>query len=144
MTKQETVHGTDDFLRAHARGNSGHAANMLAAMPHVRSKRLVPIAVSSLARSPALPDVQTVAESALGFEATSWWGIVATKGSPPAAIQALNRGIVRALGSPEMKKFFAGLGAEARGTTPREFDAFIRSELVKWAKVVKESGARAD
>ena len=119
-------------------------ANMLAALPQVKSKRLVPVAVSSKTRSPALPDVQAVAESAPGFEALSWWGIVATKGSPPATVEALNREIVRALNTPEMKTFFTNLGAEAKPTTPREFDAFIRSELVKWAKVVKESGARAD
>lgn len=119
-------------------------ANMVAALPQVRSKRLVPVAVTSLKRTSALPDVPSVAETAPGFEATSWWGVVATGGTPPDVVDALNREIVKALGGPDMKTFFSGVGAEPRPTTPQEFSAFIRSELTKWAKVVRESGARAD
>ncbi|HET7158232.1 MAG TPA: tripartite tricarboxylate transporter substrate binding protein [Burkholderiales bacterium] len=119
-------------------------ANMLAVMPHVRAKRLTPIAVSSLTRSSALPDLPAVAEMAPGFEAMSWWGIATTHGSPVAHINALNDTIVKALHSSDMKTFMENLGADPRPTTPREFDAFIKSELTKWAKVVKESGARAD
>jgi tripartite-type tricarboxylate transporter receptor subunit TctC len=119
-------------------------ANMTTALPHVRSKRLVPIAVTSLTRSSSLPDVPTVAETVSGFEATSWWGIVAPRATPAAIVDSLNREIVKVLGSSDMKTFMAGLGADARGTTPREFDSFIRSELAKWSKVVKESGARAE
>ncbi len=119
-------------------------ANMLAVMPHVRSKRLVPIAVSSLTRTAALPDVPAVAELAPGFEAMSWWGVVTTKGAPASTVAALNGAIVKALQSSDMQAFMANLGAEPRATTPREFDTFIRSELTKWAKVVRESGARVD
>lgn len=119
-------------------------ANMLAVMPHVRAKRLVPVAVSSLTRSPTLPDVPAVAELAPGFEAMSWWGIVTTRGTPAATVNALNDAIVKGLASADMKAFMANLGADPRPTTPKEFDGFIRSELTKWAKVVKESGARAD
>ncbi len=119
-------------------------ANMTAGLPQVRSKRLVPIAVTSLARSSSLPDVPAMAETVPGFEATSWWGVVTTRGTPPGVVDALNREIVKALNAPDMKAFMAGLGAEPRATTPQEFSAFIRFELAKWAKVVKESGARAD
>ncbi|OFZ86038.1 MAG: LacI family transcriptional regulator [Betaproteobacteria bacterium RIFCSPLOWO2_12_FULL_62_58] len=119
-------------------------ANMVAALPQVQSKRLVPIAVTSLKRASALPDVPPVAETAPGFEATSWWGVVATGGTPPGVVDALNREIVKGLGAPDMKAFFARVGAEPRGMTPQEFAAFIRSELAKWGKVVRESGARAD
>ena len=119
-------------------------ANMVAALPQVRSKRLVPVAVTSLKRASALPDVPAVAETAPGFEATSWWGVVATRGTPPDVVDALNREIVKGLGAPDMKTFFAGVGAEPRGMTPQEFSAFIKSELAKWRKVVRESGARAD
>jgi tripartite-type tricarboxylate transporter receptor subunit TctC len=119
-------------------------ANMTTALPHVRSKRLVPIAVTSLTRLASLPDVPTVAETVSGFEATSWWGIVVPRATPAAIVDSLNREIVKVLGSSDMKTFMAGLGADARGTTPREFDSFIRSELAKWSKVVKESGARAE
>ena len=119
-------------------------ANMVAALPQVSAKKLVPIAVTSLTRSPTLPDVPAVAESAPGFEATSWWGVVTTRGAPQDRVDALNREIVKALASADMKSFMGTLGAEPRGTTPQEFGAFIRAELTKWSKVVKESGARAD
>lgn len=119
-------------------------ANMVAALPHVRSKRLVAIAVTSLARSSSLPDVPAVAETVPGFEATSWWGVVTTGGTPQRVVDALNAEIVNALNTPDMRAFMARLGAEPRGMTPQEFAAFIRSELAKWGKVVRDSGARAD
>ena len=119
-------------------------ANMVAALPLVRSKRLTPIAVTTLKRSSALPDIPAIAESAPGFEATSWWGVVSTKGTPPDVVNALYREIVKGINAPEVKTFFANAGVEPGGTTPLEFAAFIKSELAKWGKVVKESGARAD
>jgi tripartite-type tricarboxylate transporter receptor subunit TctC len=119
-------------------------ANSVAALPHVRTKRLVALAVTSLTRSSSLPDVPAVAETIPGFEATSWWGIVAPRATPAAIVDTLNREIVKGLNSPDMKTFMSGLGAEPHGTTPQEFAVFIRSELTKWSKVVKESGARAD
>ena len=119
-------------------------ANMTTALPHVRTKRLVPIAVTSLTRSSSASDVPTVAETVPGFEATSWWGIVAPRATQPGIVESLNRDIVKVLASADMKTFMHSLGAEAKGNTPKEFDAFIRSELAKWSKVVKESGARAE
>ena len=119
-------------------------ANMTTALPHVRSKRLSAIAVTSLKRSPSLPDVPAVAESVPGFEAISWWGIVAPRATPPAIVDALNHEIVKVLGTADMKSFMNGLGAEPYSSTPQQFAAFIRSELTKWSKVVKESGAKAD
>jgi tripartite-type tricarboxylate transporter receptor subunit TctC len=119
-------------------------ANSVAALPHVRTKRLVALAVTSLKRSPSLPDVPAVAETVPGFEATSWWGIVVPRATSAAVIDTLNREIVKALGTSEMMTFMGGLGAEAHPTTPQEFGGFIRSELTKWSKVVKESGARAE
>jgi tripartite-type tricarboxylate transporter receptor subunit TctC len=119
-------------------------ANMVAALPPVRAKRLAPIAVTSLARSASLPEIPAIAETVPGFEAISWWGIVAPRATPPGIIGALNREIVKALGSADMKTFMRGLGAEPRPMTPQEFAAFIRSERDKWSKVAKESGMRAD
>ena len=119
-------------------------ANMTTALPHVRTKRLVPIAVTSLTRSQALPDVPGVAETVPRFEATSWWGIVGPRGMPPAIVDTLNRDIVKILGSADMNTFMSSLGAEAKGMAPRDFEMFMRAELAKWSKVVKESGARAD
>ena len=118
--------------------------NMVGVLPHVRTKRLVAIAVTSLKRSPSLPDVPAVAESVPGFEATSWWGIVAPRATPASTVETLNREIVKALGTADLRKFMESLGAEPRPTTPPEFAAFIGSELKKWSKVVKESGARAE
>ena len=86
-----------------------------------------------LQRAAALPDVPTVAETAPGFEATSWWGIVAPAATPAAIVNTLNREIVKTLGSAEMKGFMENLGAEPRGMTPQQFEAFIRSELTKWS-----------
>jgi tripartite-type tricarboxylate transporter receptor subunit TctC len=119
-------------------------ANMLAALPLVRTKRLVPIGVTSLKRSPALPDVPAIAETAPGFEGISWWGIVSTRGTPPDVVNTLNRAIVKGVNSPDTKTFFSNMGVEPAGTTPQEFAAFIKSEMAKWGKVVRESGARAD
>jgi tripartite-type tricarboxylate transporter receptor subunit TctC len=113
-------------------------------LPQVRSKRLNAVGVTSLKRSPALPDVPAIAEAAPGFEAISWWGIVSTRGTPPDVVNALNRAIVKGVNAPDTKAFFSNMGVEPAGTTPPEFAAFIKSELAKWSKVVKESGARAD
>ena len=119
-------------------------ANMLAALPQVRAKRLNGIAVTSLKRSLALPEVPAIAETSPGFEATSWWGLVATKRTPPEIINALNRAVVKGLNTADMKTFLSNMGVEPAGTTPQEFAAFIKSEMAKWAKVVKESGAKAE
>jgi tripartite-type tricarboxylate transporter receptor subunit TctC len=119
-------------------------SNMLVALPQVRAKRINAIAVTSLKRSPALPDVPAIAETSPGFEATSWWGVVSTKGTPPDVVNTLNRAIVNGINSPDMRTFLTNMGIEPGGTSPQEFSAFIKSELVKWARVVKESGARAD
>ena len=119
-------------------------ANMVVALPQVRGKRLNAIAVTSLKRSAALPEVPAVAETSAGFEATSWWGIVATKGTPADVVTALNREIAKGLAAPDMQTFFTSAGVEPASTTPQAFAAFIQSELAKWAKVVRDSGARAD
>ena len=117
---------------------------MPATLPQVKAGRLRAIAVTSLKRSSALPDVPTIAETLPGFEATSWWGIVGPARIPKEITNKLSGEIGKALALPDMKERFNQQGAEPQGTTPEEFSAFIKSELVKWAKVVKDSGARAD
>lgn len=119
-------------------------ANMVAALPQVKAGKLTGIAVTSLKRWPALPDMPTIAETLPGFEATSWWGIVATAGTPRPVIDKLNRDILKVLDTADMKNFFASLGAEPAHTSPAEFAGFLKAELAKWSKVVKESGATAD
>jgi tripartite-type tricarboxylate transporter receptor subunit TctC len=119
-------------------------ANALAVVQHIKTNRLKAIAVTSLQRSPALPSLPAIAETVPGFSATSWWGIVAPARTPNAIVAALSEEIARALNSASMKEQLDRQGVEPRSSTPGEFQAFIQSELVKWAKVVKDSRATAD
>ena len=112
--------------------------------PQIDGGHVKGIATTGLKRSPALPDVPAIAEASPGFEAVSWWGIVATKGTPADVVNTLYRAIAKGLKAQDTQAFFANMGVEAAGTSPREFGAFIQSEKVKWGKVVKESGARPD
>ena len=120
-------------------------STMPPALPHVRDGRLRALAVTSLRRSPAAPDLPTVDEAALpGFEANTWHGVVLPAGAPTAIVSKLNREIVAILHLPDVVERLAGQGAETLGSTPEEFGAYIRSETAKWAKVVRESGAKAE
>jgi len=122
-----------------------HFLGIASAQPHLRSGKLRGIAVSGAKRSPALPALPTVAESAVkGFDVTGWYGALVPSGTPPDVIARLNKEIVRALSLPDVKERLSGEGADLVGNSPREFDAFIRSELTRWAKVVKLSGAKAE
>ncbi len=118
--------------------------NATAVLQHVKAKKLVALGVTSLKRQPSLPDLPAIAEFSPGFEATSWWGLVAPRATPRAIIASLNGQVVRALDSADMKTFMNSVGAEPAPTTPEAFDAFARAERIKWARVVKESGARAE
>ena len=118
--------------------------NATAVLQHVKAKKLVALGVTSLKRQPSLPDLPAIAEFSPGFEATSWWGLVAPRATTRAIIASLNGQVVRALDSADMKTFMNSVGAEPAPTTPEAFDAFARAERIKWARVVKESGARAE
>ena len=119
--------------------------NVLSAAPHVKAGKLRAIAVSTSKRSSAVADVPTVAESGLnGFEASVWQGILAPAGTPKPILDALNSAIVNALTQPDMKQRIAQYGADVIASTPQEFATFMKADLVKWAKVVKDSGARVD
>ena len=119
--------------------------NLPSSMQHIKSGKLRAIAVTSAKRSPELPDVPTVAESGdKGFEATSWFGLCAPAGTPPAVMAKLNAAVVKLLANADVKKKLAEQGAEPHGEKPEQFAAFIRSEATKWGKVVRESGATAD
>ena len=113
--------------------------------PLVRSGRLRALAVSSANRSPALPEVPTIAESGLpGFEASSWYCIVAPAGVPKPIVTKLHTALVALLNSPEIRDRLAADGAVVETTTPEGLAAFVRSEITRWSKVVKASGAKLD
>lgn len=113
--------------------------------PHARAGKLRLIAVAQPARSPLMPDVPTFAESGLqGFEVGSWFGIFSPAGVPPALQARLAAEIARAVQSKEVQERYLGGGVEPLWNTPDQFRVFFRDDVVKWAKVVKESGARAE
>lgn len=115
------------------------------ALPHVRSGRLRGLGVTSALRSRAAPEIPTIAEAGVpGFESGTWYGITGPAGIPQNIVARLNAEINKSLEAPDMKEHIAGMGLETMGGTPERFAALIRDETVKWAKVVKASGARAD
>ncbi|MDP4073734.1 tripartite tricarboxylate transporter substrate binding protein [Acidovorax sp. A1169] len=119
--------------------------NMPSAIQHVRSGKLVPIAVTTAKRSPELPNVPTIAEAGVpGYEATSWFGMFAPTGTPAPVLAKLNTALVKVLNQAEVKKKINEQGAETTSETPEQFAAFIKTESVKWGKVVQESGASLD
>ncbi|HSV34694.1 MAG TPA: tripartite tricarboxylate transporter substrate binding protein [Ramlibacter sp.] len=118
--------------------------NLATAAPNIRAGKLKALAVTTLARSPALPDVPPVAASLPGFAIDTWWGLVAPAGTPREIVARLNGAFVAALQSSEARTRFAALMAEPVTSTPDEFGGFMRAELAKYEKVVKLSGAKVD
>ena len=115
------------------------------AMPYVKSGRLRVIAVTSAKRSPLLPQAPTVAETGLpGYEVNSWYGVFAPPALPKEIIAKINADIVTVLGLADVKERLAGLGADPQPMTPDDFGKFVRDDIAKWSKVVKESGAKID
>jgi tripartite-type tricarboxylate transporter receptor subunit TctC len=119
--------------------------NMVTLVPYVKSGKLRALAVSSLQRVAAMPDVPTMAESALpGFETGTWYGIVAPKNTPIDIVDKLNGELRKMLSLPEVKDKLAAMGLEASPNTPAEFSALIRSEIVKYAAIVKSAKISAN
>jgi tripartite-type tricarboxylate transporter receptor subunit TctC len=115
------------------------------ALPHVTAGRLRALAVASLRRSPAAPQLPTLDETALpGFEATTWHGVMVPAGTPSAIVAKLHDDIVAVLRTPDVAERLSSQGADAIGSSPEEFASYIRSETLKWAKVIRESGAKAE
>ena len=112
---------------------------------HIKAGKLRPLAVTGSKRSPQLPDVPTMAEAGVpGYEAYVWLGLMAPKATPQSIITRLNREVVAALATPEVRAYMATAGIEIVGSTPAEFGVFFRAERDQWAKVVRETGARIE
>jgi tripartite-type tricarboxylate transporter receptor subunit TctC len=134
---------------AHANLFSGQVPVMFdaipAVLPHVKAGKLRGLGIGSAQRSPFLPEVPTIAESGFpGFEAVGWIGIAAPAKTPPAVLDRLHDEIVRIINTSEMKERLATLAFTPVGNSRAEFARFIKSEIAKWGKAVKESGAKAD
>jgi len=116
-----------------------------AAMPHIKSGKIRALAVTGARRSPVLADVPTIAEQGFpGVEATAWYGVLAPARAPKPIVSRLHGEVVRILKLPDVTQRLDSLGFEIVGSTPEEFGAYIRSEIKKWEKVVKASGAKPE
>ena len=114
-------------------------------LPHIRSGKLRVLAVTSAKRFPSAPELPTVSESGVpGYDATSWYGLMAPAGTPRDIITRLNAEAVKIMRHPEMREKFIASGVDPVGSTPEQFGAFIRSEIEKWGKVVKATGMRIE
>jgi tripartite-type tricarboxylate transporter receptor subunit TctC len=120
--------------------------NLPSSMPHIKSGKLKALAVTSAQRSAVLPDVPTVEEAAhlKGYEASSWFGLLAPAGTPPDIVNRIQQETAKALNTPAIKEKLLAQGAIPSGNTPAEFAKLIDSEIAKWAQVVKVSGAKVD
>ncbi|HEV7819944.1 MAG TPA: tripartite tricarboxylate transporter substrate binding protein [Burkholderiales bacterium] len=119
--------------------------SMLSATPFVQGGRLRLLATTGSKRIAEYPDVPTVAEAAVpGYAVYTWFGVVAPAGVPQPVLTRLHAALVQALTSPEMRKQFTNQGAEVVANSPAEFSAFLREEVAKWNKVIRDSGARID
>lgn len=120
-------------------------SDIAGASPYIKSGKMRPLAITSARRSSIFPELPTMAEAGVpGFVASSWFAIFATAGTPGPAVDRLNQATVSVLRSPEISERMTGLGFEVVGNQPEELRAFLESEIAKWSKVVKESGARVE
>jgi len=119
---------------------------MPASAPHVRSGRLRALATSSAARLPAFPDVPTAEEAGLaGYQVTTWYGVFAPAGTPPAIVRRLHADLVKAMQTPDTKSKLEGIGADGTvSRSPEEFAALVRADTARYAKTVKDIGLKMD
>ena len=132
---QDVIAGQDQMMFATTSG----------AMGLIKSGQLRPLAVTTLKRTPSLPDVPTIDELGIkGFDATTWHGLVAPAGTPADVIKILHQAVVEALKDPGVQHSLDELGVDVASDTPEQFAAYIRSEIPKWAAVIKVSGAKLE
>ena len=118
------------------------------AMPHVKAGKLKALAVTSGQRSAALPDAPTIEQAGgsamAGYEASSWFGLLAPAGTPPDVVNRIQQEVAKSFAKPEIKEKLLAQGAIPGGNLPAEFAKMIDAEIIKWAQVVKNSGAKVD
>ena len=120
-------------------------SNMLPAMPQVRAGKLHALAVTSAQRSPAAPDVPTVAETGIpGYETTSWHGVAVPAGTPGAIVKRLHAELAQIARQPDVRERFAADGTQVVGSSPEEFLALVKAETARWAKIIKAAGIRPE
>ncbi len=120
--------------------------NLPSALPQIKAGKLKAFAVTSAARSAAMPDLPTIEEAGklAGFDASSWFGLLAPAGTPPDVVSRIQQEVAKSLGTSAMKEKLLAQGAIPGGNTPEQFTSFINAEHIKWAQVVKASGAKVD
>jgi len=138
--------GTGPALQAVIGGHVPMAFNPPSPLlPHIQSGTIRPLAITTLKRTAVLPEVPTIAESGFpGFEATTWHAFVAPAGTPKDVIATLHRAIAATVNDPLVRKALTDLGIDVVGGTPEELRAYVKSEIPKWAEVVRASGAKVD
>ena len=120
-------------------------ATAASAVPQIKAGKIKGLAVTTAKRSALMPNIPTIAESGLpGFEANNWYGLLAPANTPRAIVMRLNTEVAKVLMMPDVKNFLFNQGLDPAPGTPEQFGAYIKAEMAKWAKVVKDSGARAD
>ncbi len=138
---KSTPHATTDVIAGHVQSAM---ASITSTLPHVRSGKLKALGTTGPQRSTLAPDVPAIAETVAGYQANIWNGLIAPGAMPRPIIDKLNQLVVRQLKQADTRDRFAAIGAEVLTSTPQEFDAFIRAELVKWEKVIKAAGLRTE
>jgi tripartite-type tricarboxylate transporter receptor subunit TctC len=118
---------------------------MPTSLPHVKSGKLRALGISTTARSPAIPELPTLAEAGVpGYESSLWYGLLAPAGTSKPVVTRLHEAVTHALKTPDLIERFAGLGAEPTGSTPAAFAGYIQIEVQKWGKLISSAGIRAD
>ena len=112
--------------------------------PHIKTGRLRALGVTTAKRSPTLPDLPAIGETVAGYDSAVWYGFAAPAGTPPEIVSKLNTEVLRVLAAPDFRSRITLEAVSPIGSTPEEFGSFMKSEIVRWAKVVRDSGAKVD